>query len=295
MKKLALAVSVLAISAVSASAADMAPVYTKAPAFVPAPVYNWTGFYIGGNVGYGWGNGAIDPRAIGTQTGVFPDGPDQLAAQLAGLTPSNTNPGGVLGGVQAGYNWQFNRFVLGVETDFSGADIKGSASSNVNFPVVSAPPDAVATALTTSERLNSFGTLRGRAGFTVFDQVLLYATGGFAFGQANSSIAVAQTGTGGPANDTFTPSAANASRTLTGWTVGGGGEWAFGGNWSVKAEYLYYDLGHLNYTAPGIVGIAGATGTPFTFTSLSPSAEFKGSIVRVGLNYKFGGPVVAKY
>jgi outer membrane immunogenic protein len=241
MKKLGLAVSVLVISAVNASAADLAPapLYTKAPAFVPAPVYNWTGFYIGGSVGYGWGSGAIDPRAIGTQNGEFPDGPGQVAAQIAGLTPSNTNLGGVLGGVQAGYNWQFNRLVLGVETDFSGADIKGSASSNVNFPVVGFPPAAVATALTTSERLNSFGTLRGRAGFTVFDQVLLYVTGGFAFGQANSSIAVAQTEN---TTDTFTPSAANASRTLTGWTVGGGGEWAFGGNWSVKAEYLYFDL-----------------------------------------------------
>jgi outer membrane immunogenic protein len=287
MKKLLVATAAIGtLIGTSAFAADMA---VKAPMPAPAPVYSWAGFYLGISGGYGWGsNGAVDPRAAGTQNGVFVDGPAELAAQLAGLTPLNTNPRGGIAGGQIGYNFQNQQFVWGVEADFSWADIAGSATRMVNSPAVGFPPFGVTTNYSASQKLDSFGTVRGRLGITPADRFLAYVTGGLAYGETKSNIAIAQTESGAGAGDTYTPSTGAGSSWRAGWTIGAGGEWAFAQNWSIKAEYLYYDLGSLSYGGTSITGIS-AGGTPFTFTGISPTTQFKGSIVRAGFNWRFGG------
>jgi outer membrane immunogenic protein len=299
MKKLALAVSILAISAVSASAADLAPapVYTKAPAVVPAPVYNWTGWYIGGTAGGGWNtNGGVNNAVTGTFCNTPLSGCPAIGTALAAAVPTQygINPSGFIGGGEVGYNWQTGRFVWGVETDFSGTSINGSNAQALSAVPAGFLSNTTSVAGIASERLDWFGTVRGRLGVTITDPVLVYATGGFAYGHASSSTTLTES-VGGPCLCGPSPTvASSASGILTGWTVGGGLEWRFAPNWTVKGEYLYYDLGSVNYSLPGIVQLTSG-GAQFFGTGVTASASFKGSIARVGVNYKFGGPVVAKY
>jgi outer membrane immunogenic protein len=263
----------------AASAADLAPgPYTKAPAMVVNPGYNWTGFYIGVHAGATWltSTNNITPANGGLASWFVP--PTQIATSL----PLNST--GFIGGGQLGYNWQVNPiWVVGLETDFSGT----SLSHTVSLP----GPDDTSRIVTASDKLDWFGTVRGRIGMTPTDRALLYVTGGLAYGHASLSTAVTRpdptsappNGCGGQNNC----QSGSVSDTKIGWTVGGGLEWAFANNWSLKGEYLYYDLGTLSHLMKD----------PFFPATFNASADIKGSIARVGLNYKFdwGGPVVAKY
>jgi outer membrane immunogenic protein len=294
MKKLLVAGTSLAALIAGPAMADEAPrvhrVYTRP--VVAAPVASWTGFYVGGNVGYGWG-GSGDITPFGTGIGrIFVDGPAQAAAELAGINNVvSTNPKGVLGGIQIGYNRQINRFVWGFEADYAWANINGSGALTTPVVVPGVPADTTTTTNVVSERLNAIGTVRGRLGYLPTDRFLAYATGGFAYGQASSSTAISMVHTVNNVvtGDTFTSTAGSGSKTLAGWTAGAGGEWAFAPHWSVKAEWLYYNLADLNYSAGSIIGIAGDRVTQFTFVNVTSSARFTGNIARVGLNYRFGG------
>lgn len=189
-----------AVLATPAAAADLA--YRAPAAYAAAPVFTWTGFYLGANAGYGWGeadySGDID---------------------------------GFLGGIQAGYNYQLSGpFVIGIEADIQYSNIESSVFT-----------------------LDYFGTVRARAGFAV-DQFLLFGTGGLAYGRGTYEI-------GGLSND----------QTNVGWTIGAGAEYAIDLNWSVKAEYLYVDLGSETYTT-----VAGPIDVGLT-----------SNILRAGVNYRF--------
>ncbi|MCW5702229.1 MAG: porin family protein [Bradyrhizobium sp.] len=275
MKKIALAtVAISALLTGVASAADLAArPYTKAPPIV-APVFSWTGCYIGVNGGYGWGDQttSLRPSADAASQAFW------NPAFAAGAAPSTYNystDGGLAGG-QVGCNWQTGRFVLGIEGDIDWADIGGSQTILTN--VGGFAPGT----FTSSQNLSWLATIRGRAGFTATDSLLLYVTGGVAFGNVNYGLNFAFPAT----NDFHTIATSN---TETGWTVGAGAEWAFTPNWTVKAEYLYVDLGDRTLVSVP----AGRAGN--LATTLTANYENKYNIVRVGLNYKFGGPVVARY
>jgi outer membrane immunogenic protein len=221
----------------------------KAPAYAPpvAAPYNWTGSYVGGNIGYGWGSGSIEL----TPFTVFPAVPFSLA----------DNPRGVIGGIQYGTNWQFNRFVLGWDSDFSFTNIKASQT-------VFTAPGGIATTTSAEQKLDWLSTTRGRLGYLIADNLLLYGTGGLASGRASANI----TQVGCPIGGCL---AGNEWKTLWGWSAGGGLEYAIG-HWLVRAEYLHYDLGDLNYNVVNATGVvAGA------------SNKVSGDIVRGALSYKF--------
>lgn len=253
------------LAATSAYAADL-PVYSKAPP--PAVIFDWNGFYIGTNVGYSWGRGTTDGNVTGT----------------AGATPLATLPlsgradvNGFLGGAQFGYNWQNGSWLLGLEADIQGTNERGRG----DVCTVADCSAGGTFAFTRDYSLNWFGTARGRAGFLAADRLLLYVTGGLAYGSfTGSSFAL--------------PLAIGTwSRVNAGWTVGAGAEAALGDNWSVKFEYLYMDLGSVGGSAATNVSIAGATTTTRNYVF---NTRFTDSIARVGLNYRFGGgAVVAKY
>jgi outer membrane immunogenic protein len=199
----------------SAWAADLPPpVPFKAPP--PAPWYDWTGFYIGGNGGYSWGRASTNITTPG-------------GAAFSG----SQNVNGGLGGIQIGYNWQFNyNWVAGLEADIQGTGERGSAGLPT---VVTAPgPAAVALPTTTttgtfSQKLPWFGTFRGRLGVEPADRVLVYATGGLAYGEVDSNSSITASAAFPPAAPFATATANGAARnTQVGWTVGAGVEWRFG-------------------------------------------------------------------
>lgn len=164
-------------------------------------------------------------------------------------TTANHNTSGGLIGATLGYNYQIQNWVLGIEGDWDWARINGSATC----------PTAT---FSCESKLKSLGTIRGRVGWA-WGNTLLYATGGWAW--ANMTVQTISTATG----------TVGTSTTPNGWTLGGGVEYAFNPNWSVKAEYLYVRLGTNRYTVD---------------TALQVDAREQVNIVRAGLNYRFSTP-----
>jgi outer membrane immunogenic protein len=287
------AIVAMILTGAAASIAEAAP---KSPL-----LYSWTGWYVGGNIGYGWGNdGTVDFNPTGSVTALFaPLGADIVDKQIAAFGPLDTKPRGILGGLQTGYNFQIGAFVFGLEGNYDWTNINGSSGRTTHSEFTTAPGFGITTNVNAHERLDTLGTVRARLGFTPTQNLLLYGTGGFAYGRASSDFSVSEfetgptcPGTPPPNAISFTPSSGSRSDTLTGWTAGGGGEWAFAPNMSVKAEYLHYDLGTMHYGANQITSLSAPCAAPpntaFASVNLSPSAEFKGDLVRVGLNYKIG-------
>jgi outer membrane immunogenic protein len=262
-----------------ASAADM-PVYLKAP----PPVYNWTGFYIGGNVGYSWGNSSSTLGLSDATTG-------------AGLSSTNTNFAldGIIGGGQIGYNYQIKNWVIGLEADIQASGEKGNENSACSgalcafttpacppapgcfAPTPAIPGGAVSDAF--SEKLNWFGTVRGRIGPTITPTILPYVTGGLAYGEVSAADTVS-----GVNSPSLTPVTATFSNSTikAGWTVGAGLEAALGGRWTGKVEYLYVDLG--NVSGAFVTPILAPSGN---FLAASYSSHITDNILRVGVNYRF--------
>jgi outer membrane immunogenic protein len=297
MKKLLEAAVVLvAFSAATAHAADL-PSVKGPPVYTPPPAPAWTGFYIGVNAGGAWN---ADPVGVaGSPLFANPLSPAGSAASLAasvlGVTRNlPVNSKGFFGGAQIGYNRQFDKFVLGVEADIQGTSVSGSGYGTSTEPIVGFPGNTAQTTLSVSNRLDYLGTLRGRIGFTITPALLIYGTGGLAYGGVNSKTDIDQAlaGPGTPTVNFPYSSNSNFSSTRFGWTAGAGLAWMLSPQWSVKLEYLYYDLGSANYGAVlnNIVGPPGGvvpTGATFYSVGATASTRFDGNIVRVGLNYQF--------
>jgi len=275
--------------ATATSAADLgrpapAPVYTKAPVIAP---YSWTGFYAGVQAGYGWNSGDVDTAgtAIASDPGAGAAGVAivNASAAAAGLD-FNTNPKGFLGGGTLGYNFQNGQFVWGAETDLSWADVKGTATAGGTAALVGFPPFVINSSATAEEKMDAFGTLRARLGFLPTDKLLVFGTGGLAYGHVESNTNIAEALSPPAAGIAFANAVGSASSWRAGWTAGAGVEYAFAPRWTAKVEYLYYDLGSISYNST----VAGsAPGSPALSTaSVASSAEFKGNIVRGGINYK---------
>jgi len=320
MKSLISATALSFALTASAFAADLP--YREAPPYIPPPPPPlWTGFYAGLNAGYAWdADGGVSSSGTGTALAQIPGAPfpnsalNDQAASLAALTgTAATKASGFIGGGQAGYNYQFNpNIVVGLELDIQGSGVRGSGpfSSGVGTGTVPiGPPFPVENTVfgvgQSQKTLDWFGTVRGRIGYLFMPTVLVYATGGLAYGgvTANSSISpiyVPGVGAFGAPPPPITSGGVSGrnSDTRVGWTVGAGLEWMITQNLSAKVEYLYYDLGSATWSnSPALM-----TKGPFQdqlFTSSQSSTRFDGHIVRVGLNYHFnwGAPaaVLAKY
>jgi outer membrane immunogenic protein len=240
------------------------------PVLAQTQPFNWTGFYAGAHFGYGFGQptnpaiGFSDPAGAGV--GPFLEG--------GGFNIANYPNKGVLGGVQAGYNYQLSPlWVVGAEGDWSFTDINGSYSAASNpDPAMFGGTYSVSNIRTS---LDWLATLRGRVGVTS-DNWLFYGTGGLAIGRVTSGF---DSYVNTPIPFSFSFNGAN-STTNVGWTAGAGTEYAFG-RFSLKLEYLYYDLGANRVTSP------------VTDTLIAPGAALTldqrtvGHIIRAGLNYHF--------
>ena len=225
--------------------------------------YNWTGLYLGLHVGNGWGNGDMGVTPLPS------------AATFVNLKPSIEHPTviGPVGGGQVGFNWQRGRLVLGAETDFSGCAMGGDDTVHPIVQNNGTPFPGPANHLTTHQDTKWIGTLRPRVGVTVTPNVLLYGTGGLAYGHVRYS-----------ANTDFRTAGteqypAAFSKTKKGWTVGAGVECAIASRWTVKTEYLYYNLGHESVLANPVPPLP-----PF---QVGYDWKTTASLVTIGLNFKF--------
>jgi outer membrane immunogenic protein len=257
-------VGVVLMTIAPGNAADLGPVY-RAPqaAYVPVPVFSWTGCYIGGNVGWGWGRETVSIPNLGVTTGI---------PGLAGVSlPSVTgNTSGVLGGGQVGCNYQFApSWVIGIEGDGEAANIRGDVTESVSFTNPSTGAFETVTG-TAHAQTDWIASITGRLGWTPWERVMLYAKGGAAWAGDKYSADL-------PA---FNEHIAT-SVTRPGWTIGGGVEWAFWYNWSAKVEYDFYDFSTLNLSLPGTI---------FGAPEVVPGVNVKETIstVKFGINYRFG-------
>jgi outer membrane immunogenic protein len=221
----------------------------------------------------------------------------------------NLSGQGVIGGGQVGYNFQFApNWMVGVETDIQGSHLRDSVACVLpcGTPIAIIPGNVVAAAFpvvfsgnSVEHDLRWFGTLRGRVGW-VNGPVLLYFTGGLAYGDIERSAAVSGStinvfGGGGVFN-TFAGQF-STSTTRAGWTIGTGLEGKLGGGWSVKAEYLYLDFGSFTDTFNTVFTTGGGAQLGLVAATRTISSDFRDHIFRVGLDYQFGSyyaPVVTK-
>ena len=193
-----------------ALAADLGGSIKDAPVYQePAPRFNWTGFYLGANLGGAWANG----DASYSQGG-------------ATLFSSSVNDSSVIGGGQIGYNWQAGQLVVGIEADLAAQTLSSSATSLGN-------------AVSLSHNNRWVGTVRPRIGYAT-GSALLYITGGLAYGNVEHGVSETVAGVTRSYTD---------SSTRYGWTLGGGIEWALNRNWTLGAEYLHIDLGSTTVSA----------------------------------------------
>jgi len=234
------------------------------PTTANATPFTWTGFYIGGNVGAGFG---------GDSTSVDLEGFNYFAANPApGEVTEVGDDSAFIGGGQIGYNYAFSNLVAGIEADFSGFDFQAAkipASSKADW----------GSDTRVSVEMNWLSTVRGRLGVAM-DRWLIYGTGGVAFSDGeyrNHDFCNTLPRCGGGLLDA-------KGDMDTGWTVGGGAEFAWMANWTAKAEYLFVRFDGERYSGTAHFP---APRDPVDFKFSSSPAEF--NIVRVGLNYKFGG------
>lgn len=242
-----------------------------------ATPYNWTGFYVGGNVGGGWGTRDLNYTANDPATAI-------LLNPVSGGMPTVTSfrSSGVLGGFQLGYNWQLApTWLVGLETDFDWSGMKGGGSSSGLFVTIRSYTTAV------DEHTKWFGTVRARLGYLPAPNLLAFVTGGFAYGRVDHSgtyntvsgfsIPIDPKRLGCQPNSPCLSGL--SSGVATGWTLGGGLEFAVTRNWTLKAEYLYVSLSDKSLTEMATNGGGSSFNVNYSRTNFN--------VARVGVNYRF--------
>ncbi|MHC2433471.1 outer membrane protein [Bradyrhizobium sp. USDA 4451] len=253
----------------AASAADLSERgWTKAPPLV-APAFNWSGLYAGVNAGGAWYNDGNITTSSNVASIIPP-------ANIVRIPVTNGNQAGVTAGGLVGYNYQIDRVVLGVEADFNYVDLKSSRNGSTTATFANGVTGSFN--FQNTSKVDWFGTVRGRIGFVPTERLLIYATGGLAFGEVKTNIANSEAFSNGLSRLWL----GDNSDVRVGWTAGGGAEYAFTNNWTLRGEYLYVDLG--------------TSGTTATFQGTDPvqsqirynaSRENKFSVARAALSYKF--------
>jgi outer membrane immunogenic protein len=266
MRTLVIATAIVSIVAVQGGRAADLPLKASPQ---PPPAFSWTGFYIGGNAGGGSSHDADSGYfLLGT-------GPQTLAR-------TSDFSGGIAGG-QVGFNYEFpSHWVIGIEGDGDWSGLQGSLNACTNA-------GGATRCGNINGSLNSFETVRGRLGYAIdtgtyaFPSVLLYASGGWAWGQSSGSTVETCLGAGcGAVAATFPGGTASYSQPGSGWTAGGGFEWAFFQHWSARFEYLHLQFNNagVNYNLAVTPGAAGSFFTHFSSTN-------NVDVVRFGVNYLF--------
>jgi outer membrane immunogenic protein len=280
MNKCALALLCSVALMQAANAADLGPVI-KAPLVAPAPL-TWTGFYIGGNVGWTHSNySASNVTGGASAIALIPGFPLPLGSGTAGIPGSDVGNDSAAAGAQIGFNYQIGQTVLGLEADIQATDLNGRFNNNATFSL--SPGLSADLNSQISMRTDWYATVRGRLGYS-FGALMPYVTGGLAITQVKATI----TNSGDLAGlASFSSPSDSISKTLTGYAVGAGLEYALGGGWSIKGEYLHLGFGNQSYdlTAPYSAPGPGLVISGNTTAHADVKTDF--DIARVGVNYRF--------
>jgi outer membrane immunogenic protein len=242
------------VAGIAAAALYIAP----ALAAPPAPMFNWSGFYVGGNAGGAWSKVHVQMLS-GSGTPI--DAQAENNAETLGLR-SNA----FIGGGQGGYNWQAGFVVLGLETDFNSLHLRNSQG-----PATFRFGSPGTFSVTQSVNTNWLFTARPRLGIAT-NNLLIYGTGGVAVTDLHYNEAFTDNATGNASEN------ARISKTKGGWTAGGGVEIALLGNWSAKAEYLHAEFGGVTTSAVNNVAEV----------NIHNVSTLRVDMVRAALNYRFG-------
>ena len=258
-------------------------VATGSAASAQTSPYAFGGAYIGLNAGAAWGSASYatdpgclaDPAAPAVFCNSAPSASAVNGTAVAASGSGDLSGAGFTGGIQGGYNWQSGKIVFGGEGDFGAFSFDKSTNATGNFPLVFA---GTSYALTERASTNWLITLRGRIGYTVTPDLLLYATGGLAltdfhFASGYSDNAVSP--------GLFSGGTGFGARTdiKAGWVAGGGGEWLLDGPWSIKAEYLYLDFGSMSVAVP-------TSNTAAFAQTMLVDADLSAQVARIGINYR---------
>jgi outer membrane immunogenic protein len=272
--------TILTLGLAGAHAADLAPAprYVKAPPAAVGPAWNWSGFYIGADVG----GVAQTSNGVSNFFQLSEEGEEGGSGSANNPQSQSPSSSAVIGGVHAGYNWQISNWVLGVEGDWQWTSAKSSFCRQTDDGSLPCS-DNNRGFLTINGETRGIGTIRGRLGYA-FDRVMVYGTGGVAFVDVRDSITAdcRVQGCGNNGNSNLT--SADFSGVKTGWVAGAGLEWMVTQNWILRSEYLHIDAGTTTNTlnldpancSDGSCGASWSHGNRY-------------DIGRVGLSYKFGG------
>ena len=288
-KSIACIAALLAFGMTGAMAEEMAVPPSQ---FITArvPYLAWTGFYVGINGGYAWGNSSVpftanDPAALaGTCGGGPPGAPVGLRGQCINAVDFHRD--GAVAGGQFGFNWQVNsHWLVGAEADYQWSNLDGSVNSSFRLGNIGA------TNMVASQTVESFGTVRARAGVVLAPPLLLYGTGGFAFAQVHENLRVPAVATNALSAGGFSYActigtacfAGAASQTLLGWSAGAGAEYAVTSSLIFRTELLYVHLSPPTVTATATAAAAGTA--PASIAAGFSPVYF--AVMRAGLNYKF--------
>ncbi|MBM3574771.1 MAG: porin family protein [Alphaproteobacteria bacterium] len=300
-----LAAALLLATSGSALAADLT---TKKAPPAPLPTPMWKGFYVGLNAGGIWSNSSsanMTTYPIWQTLATTPANTPYYSSLNGSLNIGSTS--GFIGGGQVGYNWQpgylNNNLVFGFEADIQGVVSTGKTNRNFNSISPLSNGGSLLNSINANGNMDFFGTVRGRLGYLVMPTLLVYGTGGLAYGNVSYSVNLAQYGMNSAGNASqIALGSAYYSNVQVGWTAGGGAEWMFMPNWSAKAEYLYYDLGgnnlEVNTVAYSLGSGAVVSSSSAFYTASNISGHPTGNLVRAGVNYHMNlspSAIVAKY
>jgi opacity protein-like surface antigen len=281
MKKLVFASGAL-VALIAAGPAMAADREIRAPAPAYAPVSDWSGFYVGGHAGYGWGDDPFNMVLFGNDV----NGAGNSSLNTPGVSLNGIKPKGFVGGFHFGYNQQWSNWVGGLEIDISGTDMKGSTANTAtgSFTNVFGPGvTPVTNTVSVTDKFDLLGSARARLGVLTWPNVLLYGTGGLAWTHFVQNLNETIT-TGGPSPLIQTLTTSNHIAAF-GWVAGAGGEAKiYNSNWLFRVEYLHYDFGDRGgFTANSTIA---GTGSASASTILG---RLTADVVRAGISYKFGG------
>ncbi len=234
---------------------------------------NWAGPYVGGNVGAALGQSKTQQSTVFSPTGYFAS---SSVPAVNGAGSKKLSPDGVIGGLHAGYDWQFGSIVAGVIGEFGALALNESSGSTVTYPCCAPTNFTVKNKVST----DWFLSFRPRVGYA-FGNLLPYLTGGVSLTNLRTNFTF---------TDTFASASETANKTSTrvGWSVGTGIEYALNNNWSLKGEYLYTDFGRSSSSGTALTAFTPAIAFPTN--TFSHSADLQVHAIRIGFSYRFAAP-----